>query len=316
MDIFDQRNVDPMLIHERQDPFNNENWVYELKWDGIRCIAYLDSNTTDLRSKRSLALVQKFPELNSINLQASNRCILDGELVSLDALGRPDFYQLQRRSILTNEFKIQQSSLKQPASFIAFDILYLKDREIKYLPLIERKMLLSQIVSENGRIAISRYIEEYGIELYNAAIEKQLEGVVAKRKDSFYYYGKRSRDWVKFKKLEDEDMVICGYSFRKPMNVLFLGQYDGDKLIYRGSVSFGVKMDFLRRNPCIVLPHPPFSSRTETEVESCSDITWIVPRIVCTVEYMPTVKGSLRQPVFKGIRTDILPVECTIKNMH
>jgi ATP-dependent DNA ligase len=312
MDIFDIKDIQPMLIKEQQTPYNDADMIYELKLDGIRCIAYLDDTVTDLRNKRGMPLIFRYPELMNINKQVNAKCILDGELVSLNFQGVPDFYQLQRRSILTDSFKIHQSSLMQPASFVAYDILYYKDKEIIDIPLMERKILLKETVTENGLIAVSRYIEEYGIELYNLADEKKLEGVVGKKKNSRYYYGKRSKDWVKFKRMANELMIIVGYCIRKPMNSLILGQYSGDKLIYTGSVCFGVKLDFLSKYQCKTIPYSPFTLSFNKKEEFVK-ITWIEPKIVCSIQYMPNTKDSLRQPVFKGIRDDILPIECQIK---
>jgi len=189
MDIFESKNIKPMLISEMTEPFNNPDWIYELKLDGIRCVAYLDRHTmeTELRNKRNLRLLPKVPELTDICLNIKERCILDGELVILKN-GVPDFFELQRRVLTSNSFKIQISSDKYPASFVAYDILYLKDRELIDLPLLERKAILSDTVIETPRLAVSRYIPEKGIELFEVAKSKNLEGVIAKKNDSRYYF--------------------------------------------------------------------------------------------------------------------------------
>lgn len=154
-------------------------------------------------------LTSKFSELSLIHKQVKNKCILDGELICLKN-GVPDFYELQRRTIMTDHLKIQLSQSKHPATFVAYDILYNKNHEITSLPLIERKKILDEIIKENDYIAISRYIMENGVELFQAAVNRKLEGVVAKQKDSHYYFGKRTKDWVKFKQIADDDYIICG----------------------------------------------------------------------------------------------------------
>ncbi|MDF2590479.1 MAG: dependent ligase [Anaerocolumna sp.] len=300
MDIFEAKAIHPMLIKDQQQPFNSPDYLYELKLDGIRCIAYLNDDT-DLRNKRDFSLISKFPELVDINKQVKTKCILDGELVALKN-NKPDFYELQRRVILTDKFKIQQAYLTFPASFVAYDIIYYENKEIVDMPLIERKRILSEVVIENPRIAVSRYIEEYGIELFNLADAQKLEGVVAKKKNSRYQYDKRSKDWIKFKRIETDVHIICGYikkDKKHPLNTLILGKMYGVNLKYSGSVSFGVRLSFLYEYKCKPIPFSPFDRHINNTWSN--QINWIEPIFKCKIEYMPNSKNSLRQPVFKGI---------------
>lgn len=309
MDIFEGKAIKPMLIAEQQEPFDSEDWLYELKWDGVRCISFLNNTETDLRNKRSMRLLSKFPELAQINEQINSKCILDGEIAVLKH-GVPDFYEVQKRTILTDPFKIELAYTQYPASFIAFDIIYYKGKDITKLPLLERKMLLNEVVKENSRIAVSRYIENKGIDLYKLADAKKLEGVVAKKKDSKYYYDKRSKDWIKFKRMSDEDYIICGYVRKGTRNnTLILGQYREDRLVYKGSVSFGVKLDFLQEYKLNRLDYSPFTLTPSGN----DDVIWLEPILVCTVEYMPNTKNALRQAVYKGIRDDVVARECQVK---
>lgn len=142
MDIFDTKNVSPMLISEMQDPFDSPDYIYEIKWDGIRCVSYL-STETDMRNKRNKLMTPIFPELKDLYRQVKTKCILDHELLVLKN-GVPDFYEVQKRAMMTNSFKIKLASDRLPASIIAYDILYYKDREITMLPLIERKSILKK----------------------------------------------------------------------------------------------------------------------------------------------------------------------------
>ena len=233
MDIFEEKGIKPMLISEQKKAFDSPDWIYEVKLDGIRCIAYLDSEDgTDLRNKRDKKLLPHVPELYDIHKQVKRKCILDGELFILNN-GVTDFYEIQRRALMTDPFKIKLSAGKFPATFTAYDIIYDTDHLVMDLPLMERKDLLSDIIMENDRINVSRYIEENGIALFEAAKQQGLEGVVAKRKDSKYYFGKRTKDWIKFKVMETEDCIICGY-IKKANNMtsLILGQYDNGELVY------------------------------------------------------------------------------------
>lgn len=310
MDIYEEKGIKPMLISEQKKAFDSLDWIYEVKLDGIRCIAYLDSEDgTDLRNKRDKKLLPHAPELYDIHKQVKRKCILDGELFILNN-GVTDFYEIQRRALMTDPFKIKLSAGKFPATFTAYDIIYDTDHLVMDLPLMERKDLLSDIIMENDRINVSRYIEENGIAFFEAAKQQGLEGVVAKRKDSKYYFGKRTKDWIKFKVMETEDCIICGY-IKKANNMtsLILGQYDGQRLIYKGHVTLGVSLRNLKEYSIRIKDRSPF----ENPPVGNDGAVWIEPELVCIVESMPTDKGSFRQPVFKGIRNDKCPLECQLR---
>lgn len=310
MDIFEEKGIKPMLISEQKKAFDSPDWIYEVKLDGIRCIAYLDSEDgTDLRNKRDKKLLPHVPELYDIHKQVKRKCILDGELFILNN-GMTDFYEIQRRALMTDPFKIKLSAGKFPATFTAYDIIYDTDHLVMDLPLMERKDLLSDIIMENDRINVSRYIEENGIAFFEAAKQQGLEGVVAKRKDSKYYFGKRTKDWIKFKVMETEDCIICGY-IKKANNMtsLILGQYDGQRLIYKGHVTLGVSLRNLKEYSIRIKDRSPF----ENPPVGNDGAVWIEPELVCIVESMPTDKGSFRQPVFKGIRNDKCPLDCQLR---
>lgn len=310
MDIYEEKGIKPMLISEQKKAFDSPDWIYEVKLDGIRCIAYLDSEDgTDLRNKRDKKLLPHVPELYDIHKQVKRKCILDGELFILNN-GVTDFYEIQRRALMTDPFKIKLSAGKFPATFTAYDIIYDTDHLVMDLPLMERKDLLSDIIMENDRINVSRYIEENGIAFFEAAKQQGLEGVVAKRKDSKYYFGKRTKDWIKFKVMETEDCIICGY-IKKANNMtsLILGQYDGQRLIYKGHVTLGVSLRNLKEYSIRIKDRSPF----ENPPVGNDGAVWIEPELVCVVESMPTDKDSFRQPVFKGIRNDKCPLECQLR---
>lgn len=308
MDIFDTKGLSPMLISEMQDPFDSQDYIYEVKFDGIRCVAYLDEFGTDLRNKRNKCLLPHVPELAEIHRAVNKKCILDGELFVMKD-GVTDFYEVQRRALLTDPFKISLASKKYPATFVAFDILYNENLIINDLPLLKRKELLSNIVTENSSIGISRYIEHSGIELFEQAKVQGLEGVVAKKKDSLYWFGKRSKEWVKFKVMSTEDCIICGYIRKKnSMTSLVLGQYDGNSLVYKGHVTLGVSLRSLNQHKYTVIDASPFGYVPSGN----EDAVWLAPELVCIVESMPTEKESFRQPVFKGIRDDKTAIDCQL----
>jgi DNA ligase D-like protein (predicted ligase) len=306
MDLFEEKAIKPMLIKDMMEPFNSPDYIYELKLDGIRCIAYLDQTGTDLRNKRNVLLLPKFPELNNIHQFVKDRCILDGELVILKK-GVPDFFELQRRTLMSDRFKIQLSSSQFPASFVAYDILYLHNRQLTDLPLLERKKLLENVINENASLAVSRYIPEQGIELFHLAKQQNLEGVIAKVKNSKYYFDKRTNDWIKFKFLADKDFVVCGYIPKeKGMTSIILGQYRQSELLYKGHVTLGVHSNFAAEYHCRKSHASPFRLTPSGNEEAI----WLEPTLVCVVQYMPNEKGTLRQPVLKGFRDDKSPLEC------
>lgn len=307
MDIFESRNVSPMLISEMVEPFDSPNFIYEIKWDGIRTLSFLDTKT-DMRNKRNKLMIPIFPELESLYRQVKTKCIIDHELLVLKN-GIPDFYEVQKRALMSNSFKIKLAADKYPASVIAYDILYYKDKDITMLPLMERKKYLTDVVNENHLISVSRFIENDGIKLFELVKEKGLEGTVAKRKDSLYWQGKRTKDWVKCKIMSTDDCVICGYIPKaNNMTSLVLGQYDDDVLVYKGHVTLGVSLRVLKEHKYKVIDYSPFGYVPPGN----DDCVWLAPELVCIVESMPTEKEGFRQPVFKGIRDDKPAIECKV----
>lgn len=295
IDLFTDKTIAPMLISERKEPFNDPNWIYELKLDGCRCIAYIERGRVVLRNKRNMDLLPRFMELQNIDRQISDKCVLDGELVVMYK-NKPDFYRLQRRTILTDRLQIELEINRFPASFIAYDCLQVGNKSLLQSPLMERKDILQSLISENKQFSHTRYVKERGIQLYKLTEEQELEGVVAKRTDSLYYPGKRSKEWIKFKRLADKEFVICGYKPGKPTS-LILGEFRNGKLMYAGVVSFGVQREILRilNKDCC-----PFKE----DIPGSSRIIWCKPEHICVVNYMPNTKDTLRQPVFKGIKTN------------
>jgi len=307
-DLFQDKGIKPMLIGVEGDAFDSHDYLYELKLDGERCIAYLDTDGTDLRNKRNIKMLPKVPELSEIHRQVQCRCILDGELAVIHD-GKPDFFLIQKRSMMSNPMKIELESQRHPACFTAFDILYYDDHPVKDLPLVERKKLLESVVTEESAwFARSRHIEGQGIAFYQLAEAQDLEGIVAKRKGSKYYFDKRTKDWIKCKNLKDSDYVVCGYIPKEnSMTSIVLGQYRDGQLIYKGHVTLGVGGESFRKiREQGGLHQPPMAVPEGNE-----NAVWVQPELVCTVKYMmKTESGGLRQPVFKGLRDDKRPEEC------
>ena len=307
MNLFEKRDIKVMLISQEKEAFDDTNYIYELKLDGIRCIAYIDKNSVDLRNKRNDKVLFRYPELSNIYKQLNcDNVILDGEIFILKD-SKTDFYEMQRRSLMSDKFKIELASKKLPVSFSAFDILYKDNEQLTDLPLIERKEILQNSIKENDRISITRYIETEGKKLFELTTKNELEGIVAKKRDSKYFFGKRTKDWIKIKNFEDDDFVICGY-IEKEANVtsIVIGKYnEQNELVYKGHVTLGVSNQALKIiKSQKTLETPLFDTKDNT--------IWIEPKIVCAVKYMQkTESGGMRQPVFKGL-SEKLPHECKI----
>lgn len=305
MDIFERKGIKPMLLTEEHSPTDSPDYICELKLDGIRCLAYL-SDHTDLRNKRDVPLVTAFPELASIHTQALGKCILDGELIITAPDGSPDFEAIQARVMLTNPTRIRLASAQQPASFVAFDILYDKDADIMKRALMERKEILADAFIESDRLARSRIFGNSSA-LLDLTVQRGLEGIVQKRKNSLYHPGKRSRDWIKVKNLIDEDFVACGYIPKGDLCSIVLGQYSNESLVYQGHVTLGVSMREAAAYP--VTEACPLPDKHGYGGHVC----WYSPLRVCTVRYMErTAGGGLRQPRLRGFRADKSPQECLL----
>ena len=302
-DLFEEKNISPMLLNEVKEPFDNEDCIYELKLDGIRCVAYIEPKLVTLQNKRFKDLTPIYPELNDICNCVKKRVILDGELVVMTD-GKPDFYALQKRSLMGDKFRISLAAKKNPVQFVAYDILYFDGKDLTDKPLMERKAIISQAVTEGHNLSVSRWIEKNGIAFFELAKKENLEGIVAKKKNGLYHIGKRTSDWIKIKVMQDEDLLVLGYQPDENGKVkdLILGYYDeSGELKCRGKVYLGVSKaeqkiiaNFAKKN---TVKRPWF--------DKYKNVKWLKPQLVVTVQYMhETESGGMRQPVWKGLRED------------
>lgn len=301
-DLFENKNIDPMLLYETE-PFDSDEYIFELKLDGIRCIAYIEPKSVALQNKRHKDVTDIYLELSDMKKCVKKRVILDGELVVLID-GKPNFYALQKRSLMGDEFKIKLAANKSPVQFVAYDIFYFDGEDLTDKPLMERKEILSKAVTEGHGLSISRYIEKNGKAFFELAKQERLEGIVAKKKDGLYHMGKRTHDWVKIKVMQDEDLLVCGYQTDEDGNVkdLILGYYDDNgKLQCRGKVYLGVSesdrkiiSEFAKKN---TVKRPWF--------DKYKNAVWLKPELIGTAHFMhKTESGGMRQPVWKGLRFD------------
>ncbi|OPZ75448.1 MAG: putative DNA ligase-like protein [Firmicutes bacterium ADurb.Bin456] len=304
--------IRPMLAVNSR-PFDSNQHLFEVKWDGYRCLAYLDGNTT-LKSRNLLDLTGRFPELDLLHQRVVRKpAILDGEIVVLEK-GKPSFPRLQTRGRLNNSLKISRLSTESPAVYIAFDVLYAGGKSVMDRPLRERKNLLEEMVKPGDELIVPDYILREGLSFYEACVSQGLEGVIAKKLGSVYLPGRRSVYWQKFRHTQEIELVICGYQYKVTggsLGSLVLGGYRAGKLIYQGKVGTGFDeaeagalLEGLQKiETAMAALEVPGKEKKRTR--------WVRPLIVCTISYLSaTREGHLRHPVYKGIRWDKTPEEC------
>jgi len=288
----------PMLLTQKSEPFNSKDYLFEIKFDGIRCFAYLEKDKTILVNKRFKDVSKVYPELSNLHNYVKQSCLLDGELVYIGKDNKPNFSILQSRSIVTNPFKIKQLMQQFPIKFIAYDILIVDEKEIIDLPLLRRKKLLSKIVKKNDWLEVSNFVLEFGIQLFNLVKKEHLEGVVAKKLDSLYYPNTRTKNWIKIKDLKEQDFVADGLIFDKlNLKYILLAEKQNTKWEYRGKVYCPNPndKDFLKN----------FANKHKTRALFKTDydnVVWLNPTIKITVSYMMlTHRGHMRSPIYRGI---------------
>jgi DNA ligase D-like protein (predicted ligase) len=304
----------PMLAKTTEKPFSGSDWVFEIKWDGFRAIAYIDDFYT-LQSRNGKELKNNFPELEELRSLAS-KVVVDGEIVVMKD-GKVDFQALGGRGKLISPTVIEKLSAESPATYVLFDILEKDCKPLIDLPLIERKEILKESVKEGKRVIINDYTENNGEQFYKAILEHNLEGMVAKRKDSRYEQGLRTGSWLKVKNLKTCDCIIFGYTkgegARAPtFGALIVGLYDQEgKPVYVANVGTGftdqMLRDFLSQFQTMKTETIPF------QVERMDTVTWIEPKLVCEVIYLEATRDlKLRAPRFHYLRVDKSPQEGTL----
>jgi bifunctional non-homologous end joining protein LigD len=285
----------PMLakIHKNENVYNGE-YIFEPKIDGYRALCYKNSDLKFL-SRNGNNLTLDFPELQLPKLIKAESAVLDGEIVIYNQKGMPDFGLIQNR---------KNRSLK--AFYVVFDILMLDGEDVTALPLEKRKLILEKVVSDKENFQIIFFTED-GELLLNEIKKKNVEGMIAKKKDSVYEQG-RSSSWIKMKLSKTADCVIIGYSsLKKDISSLLLGLYRDGKFIYVGKVGTG----FNERNL------PEIRERLEGIVtEKDRHIIWVKPEVVCEIKFLEMTKdGRFRAPVYLRLRSDKKPEECDFEQI-
>jgi bifunctional non-homologous end joining protein LigD len=301
-------------------PFSDPAWLYEIKYDGVRVLASRDGERVTLYGRSGQDTTSRYPDVARALLALPiERFVIDGEIVALDAAGRPSFQLLQPRMALTDPREIAMAAAQRPAVGVFFDCLMLDDRDLRRLPLVDRKECLRLLVPPLGPARYGDHVVGAGEAFFEAASEQRLEGVVAKRARSLYSGG-RTRDWIKIKCQRRQEFVIGGYTdpqgSRGHFGALHLGLYEGPtsapRLVYVSKVGTGFDQASLesiwKRLQPLARATPPFEAGV---LPTGRGHHWVEPRLVCEVRFTDwTEDGGIRHPSFIGLREDKKPLEC------
>ena len=309
--------IEPLLATPADRPFSDPNWLFEIKWDGVRALARIENDALTLRSRTGVDIAKRYPELASLpDALAARQAILDGEIVALDAQGHSDFERLQERMHVRAPSENLVAQI--PVVYFVFDLLYCDGYDLRETPLLDRKQLLQRLLHTSERFRYSDHQLEHGKELFALAEQNGLEGIVAKRADS-PYVSDRSPYWVKMKITKTVDAVVSGWTVSRtsalPFGSLLLGLYQGKKLRFIGHVGSGFDAKKLKelsgRLKELAAPTCPFDAAPETNEKP----SWVSPTLVARVKFSGwTQEHCLRHPVFLALREDARPVDCRWEN--
>jgi bifunctional non-homologous end joining protein LigD len=312
--------VVPMLCQTAEAPFTDPAWIFELKYDGYRAMASAGRGQSVLRYRSGQFATERFPEVASALRALPYRdLVLDGELVAFDADGKPDFQRLASRSQLSRASEIMRAAVASPVTYVAFDIVGIAGRDLRKLPLLDRKALLQQIMPTLGPLKFADHIVGAGEAMLAAVASRGLEGVVAKRSSSIYR-GIRCSDWQKFKIDPEADFAICGFTppkaSRAGLGALHLCIWNDERWLWAGKVGTGFDDKQLVELRAALEQEPAWRP-TFPRPEGSSDAIWIEPRLVCQVRYREwPVDHALRFPVFERLRPDKVATECSMPIRH
>ena len=306
------KTLSPMLAEIGDEARSDSKWLYEPKLDGYRVIAFVSDGKVSLQSRNGIDYTAQFPEITSeLATQAIDKMVLDGEVVAFDDAGVPSFNALQNRAQLKTEKEISEGRAKTPVAYVCFDLLHFAGLNLRGSPYVDRRRYLTQCLLPSAHIQLV-HVSDDAEKLYAAAMDRGLEGIVAKRKDSIYQPGRRSSAWQKIKAVQSAEFVVGGYTkgkgAREPLGALLLGYWDKKDFRYVGHVGSGLDektfADLRARVAKLTRKTPPFVEEPDLHRPT----TWIEPKLVAEVNFASfTPDGNLRAPVFLRLRDDIKP---------
>ncbi|TML64192.1 MAG: DNA ligase [Actinobacteria bacterium] len=310
------RHLSPMKARTGTLPTDDERWGFEVKWDGVRAIAYVDDGGATFESRNLLDLTPRYPELAGLAAAlAGRRAVLDGEIVAFDDEGRPSFQQLQSRLNVGSPVAVRELAQRVPVCYVVFDVVWLDGDDLTKLTYEERRRRLEELALNGPAWQTPAYHPGDGEALLEATRERGLEGVMAKRLDSTYTPGRRSPAWVKVKNVRGQELVVGGWcpgEGRRENRIgsLMLGHYDGDRLRYAGNVGTGFTEKELDRLATVLEPLRRSTSPFDPPPGIRKRCVFVEPEVVVEVAFNEwTRDGTLRQPSYKGQRIDKNPLE-------
>jgi bifunctional non-homologous end joining protein LigD len=316
--------IHPMLATSIDDPFDGADWLFEIKWDGYRAVAFIENGKVRLVSRNQNELTARYPELRDLpNFVKARSAILDGEVVALDEQGRASFSLMQQRTGFRPGGRRGVTNADVPVLYYAFDLLYLDGFDWRRIALEERKKKLASILLAGDSLRYSDHYEQQGKALFEIAQQKELEGILAKKRDSIYQE-RRSSEWLKIKIRHRLEAVIGGYTepegSRAHFGSIVLGLYDKHKrLIHVGQAGSGFNQKSLAEIFKLLKKRETKQNPFYGEVEALRKVSWVKPNLVAEIEYAEWTDGAsggsgpkLRAPVFLGLRDDKEPKECQL----
>jgi bifunctional non-homologous end joining protein LigD len=299
-----------MLAKETKDVFDDEEWLFEIKWDGYRAVAEIEKGNVRLYSRNGITFENSYPVVVRELRKIKQTCVLDGEIVVLNDEGNPEFQLLQH----------YEENTHRPMRYYVFDLLELNKKDICHLELMERKELLQKVIPKNEVVKYSDHIIGAGKAFFEVSREKNLEGIMAKKCDSQYYKGKRTNEWLKIKHNQTIEVIIAGYTdpggARKYFGALVLGIKENGKLKYVGHTGSGFNHKSLVEMYNILQPLVQEESPFDEKVKTNMPVTWVKPVLICEVKYSEITRdGKLRHPIFLHLREDKSVNEVTMDNI-
>ena len=289
-----------MLATLVDQPFDDKGWVFETKWDGFRLITEKRGRKATLWSRNGIDVTATYDVLLPALEKIEGSCVIDGELCALDPHGR-------------SRFQLLQNALKKQARllYVVFDALFVNGKDIREKPLLERKKILKALLPRDPLLRYSQHVAEFGTREFAKAQRAHEEGVIAKRAAGFYYSGRRTRDWLKFKAVHEQEVVIVGYTeprrSRRYFGSLVLAVRDQAKKrwLYAGHVGTGFDQAALKSLYEAMQPLRTDKKPFEQKVKHESATTWLIPKLVSEVKFTEwTSEGEMRHPAFLGLRID------------
>lgn len=312
-----QRAIEPMKATSADTAPTGDNWVYELKWDGMRVIASIDGDDLKLQSRNLLDVTHSFPELANLTDAAPglSTFVLDGEIVAFDAEGRPSFNQLQHRMHVVDPVDAARRSKTSPVMLVVFDLLHVDGNDLHPLPFRERRRLLEQLVENGPTWRLTDVHDGDPAVLLDVVTDQGLEGLIAKQLTSTYTEGKRASSWRKIKPRRGQELVVGGWVSGEgrrggTIGAFMVGYYDDEGFRYAGRVGSGLNELELKRWP------PLLSERARTTSPFIDEVPpvvgrsrhWVEPELVIAVAFAHwNQNGQMRHPSYLGQRIDIDP---------